>query len=794
MIKKIFTSLLVISVLITAIVFVYFQSLAPQYDGSQQLMGLKSEAKVHFDKYGIPHIYANSDTDGYHALGYVHAQDRLWQMEVVRRIAPGRLSEIFGEKMVDTDKLFRTLGIHQYSESQASDFKKSARPFIQEAAQAYLDGINDFVANGPTPIEFTLLGIEKSSFSLIDVYNTMGYMAFSFAAAHKTEPLVTSILNQWGEDYVKDLDIAINPNTVRMPNSDLPNDAIDIALQIDQIMSELPAAPFIGSNSWVLGPDKTKSGKVILANDPHIAYSQPAVWYEAHLETPNFSFYGYHLAGFPFALIGHNRSYATGITMFENDDTDLYFEELNPKNENQYRYKDRWVNFDYRDEIIKVKDSDDVSLKIKNTVHGPIVNDALDLSTDLAPVSMFWVYTQKKAKLLELTYQFSHLENMDEMRAAAAVIHAPGLNLMYGDIANNYACFSSAHLLKRAEQATPKFIMEGKSGDNDMQGYYDFSFNPKSVNSKNGYAYSANNQPDTLKGVIHPGYYLPEDRARRITSLIEREQQWDVAKTKKMMVDVTSQNAPEVALTIVAAIDTKLLNSLAEEEAYTLLKSWDGNYASNAITPTIFNKMIYQIQEGLFLNKLGQKGFDVYLKTHLMKRSYQPLFANENSVWWDDPNTEGVENRSDIITQAFIDGIAALEAQLGTDMTQWKWGKVHTIEHNHVFSAKEALKTYFNVGPFEVPGSNEVINNYMFRWNKTGVYNVISGPSTRRIVDFDDVEGNSWSILPTGNSGNVFSPFYDNQAEMYAEGEFRKQLMNKEEIVNTAYGTLLLTP
>ncbi|MEO9965773.1 MAG: penicillin acylase family protein [Reichenbachiella sp.] len=794
MVKKLLFFVLLLLLFIIAGAYWYADSSRPKYTGEASLPGLSDGTEAYFDKYGIPHIYADNEVDAYRTLGYLHAQDRLWQMEVVRRIAPGRLSEIFGSKLLKTDKLFRGLGIHQYSIQTLATFEAEGDPVIKAAAQAYIEGVNTFLKDGPTPIEFTLLGIEKTPFTLIDVYNTMGYMSFSFAAAQKTEPLVTRILNDLGEEYINDLDVDINIESATMRS--YPTDTLmeEMAILIDEVLKDLPASPFIGSNSWVIGPEKTESGKVILANDPHIAFSQPAVWYEAHIETEETSFYGYYLAGYPFAIMGHNRQYATGLTMFENDDIDLYLEKVNPENANQYLFEEEVRDFKVRRENIVVKDTANVEMEIRHTHHGPVVNEALGLDPNMPPVSLFWVYTQKPGEILEVTYGFSHLSDFDDARNNVAKIHAPGLNVMYGDINNNYARWSSAHLMKRAPQVNSKLILDGTSKETEMLGYYDFNYNPKSENAPWGFAYSANNQSDTTNGVVVPGYYLPEDRARRIKQLLSAGKKWNVEDTKSMMLDITSNNSPEVARSIVQAVDPKLVNSENEENALSILSSWEGSFELEAVAPVIYNKMVYKIQEALFVNKIGEKGFDAYMKTHLMKRSFQPLFANDSSVWWDDPTTQEVETRSQVITSAFTEGILELENQLGSDMSDWQWSKVHTLEHGHVLGSVDLLRKYFNVGPFPVPGNNEVINNYIYRWTADGAYKTTAGPSTRRIVDFADVEGNSWSILPTGNSGNIFSPHYSDQAEMFVRGEFRRQLMNKQEIVDQSEGVLILKP
>ena len=324
--KKILIGILILLVIAAILGFVYVNSLKPQYSGDLELDGLKAEVSTYFDEYGIPHIYAQNEEDAFATLGYVHAQDRLWQMELVKRIAPGRLSEILGKELLPTDKFFATLGIEEASEKAIAKIDKNSMPY--KLAMAYINGVNQYIEKGATPIEFSLVGVEKEPYTLKDMYNTFGYMAFSFAMAQKTDPMLTAIKEKLGADYLKDLDILSNPNSTFIKNSK-PNIEVfqELSSQITQITKNLPISQFVGSNSWVVSPKKTSTGSVIFANDPHIAYSQPSVWYEAHIVTPNYEMYGYHLAGVAFPILGHNRDFAYGLTMFENDDIDFYIEE-----------------------------------------------------------------------------------------------------------------------------------------------------------------------------------------------------------------------------------------------------------------------------------------------------------------------------------------------------------------------------------------------------------------------------------------------------------------------------------
>lgn len=794
LLKRIAILIVVLLLVTIAAAKLYLQSHSPDYNANLALAGLSGEVELYFDQYAIPHIYTGNENDAFRALGYVHAQERLWQMELVRRIAPGRLSEVFGEATLKTDQFFRMIGLSEYSAESVRHFNESLAAPIREKVLAYLDGINQFVDNGKTPLEFTIMGLEKTHFTPTDVYNITGYMAFSFAMAHKTEPILSYILEKYGNDYLADLDVHVDSSTTVIKSGVGTLGLKDLSMQVQGIMDGLPVSSFIGSNSWVVSGAKTKSGQVLFSNDPHIGFSQPAVWYEAHLNVSGKNLYGYWLAGFPFPQLIHTDHHAIGLTMFENDDIDFFREKQNPENADQYQFKGDWLNYQLREETIKVKDGEDVKMTIKSTVHGPVMNDGIEILHDDAPVSMWWVYPKHPNRTLEASYQLGTAQNMAEARAAASLIHAPGLNVMYGDVEGNVAWWAVAKLPKRPDHVNSKLILDGSTGEDDPLGYYDFSENPQAENPAWGYVYSANNQPISPTGIRHPGYYLPEDRARRIVSLLEAKDDWTAEDFKMMITDVTSENVPEIVASLIADMEQSNLSD-AEKSALQTLKNWSGNFALNQTAPTIYNKFIYHLAHGIFADEMGEEMFNVFNGNHLMKRSMQPLFANLDSPWWDDVSTpSNLETRTEIINDAFKKSIEELAEQLGNDPQNWQWEKVHTLEHNHSFSAVPSLKKYFNVGPFPVPGNTETINNMLNRWQAAGTYEVFAGPSTRRIIDFADVVGNSWSILPTGQSGNVLSDHYSDQAEMYAKGEFRRMLMGKEEIVKVAKYRAVFSP
>ena len=799
-VKKISYGILFILVFLILGAFFYVKHQKPVYNGKLTLSNIKKPVEVYFDSIGVPHIFAKNQQDAYTAMGYLHAQDRLWQMELMRRIAAGRLSEIFGKDkepndnfFLKTDKFFLGMGIEDAGMEAISKLDKNSKPY--KLATAYLNGVNQFIENGPKPIEYSVIGVEQEKFTLKDIYNVFGYMSFSFAMAHRTDPLVTNIQKKFGYKYLKDLALDVDSLTQVIPVYDPKFEvSSEITAQVGNMMDNMPVAPFIGSNSWVVGPSKTKSGKVIFANDPHINYAQPAVWYQMHVICPDYELYGFNLGLMPFPFLAHNRNYAYGLTMFENDDIDFYQEKLNPDNPNEYLVNGKSFPFKVKEKTIKIKGGGTEKLTVRISKHGPIMNDLIDGLDSKNPIAMDWIYTKLESKMLDVGYEMSHSKSIDDFRKAASKIHAPGLNVMYGDATGNYAWFASAKLYKHKNKVNTYTILDGSNGLDDQLEYLDFNKNPKAINYPEGFVYSANNQPDSIAGVgYYPGYYLPRDRAKRIVdelSDMEEIQRFDM---EDLINDVTSSVLPELLPIIVKNIDKSGFTK-NEDIALKTLAVWDGSFELNQVAPTIFIKFKYEYLKNTFQDELGKKGFEQFLETHFYKKQFEKQIRSINSVWDDDITTKDKkETKGEILTKSFKTAVKFLEQKHGNLISEWKWKKVHILTHHHPIGDKLGfLGLHFNVGPFPIKGSNEVLNNQIFHLNGSGEYPVTGGPSTRRIIDFNDIE-NSEAILPTGQSGNIFSKHYKDQAEKFVNGEFVKMLINKQKILQSN-DKLIFTP
>jgi len=780
---KIVGALLLTFAIALVVFFFYFKSTRqPQYAGELILEGLNEQVDVYFTEYGIPHIYAKTDEDAYFAFGYVHAQDRLWQMDLLRHVGSGSLSELFGEDLVKTDKYLRTMGLGKYSKESATAYLQRNHESLP-LVRAYLAGINKYISTNPKTLEHTILGLEIEPFTEENIFQVITYMAFSFSNGPLTDPFLTELSNKLDSNYLKDLHIYHYEGETVIPTHDgrfskLSND-------VASAFRDANIPEFKGSNSWVLSGKKTESGKVILANDPHILFSQPSVWYEAHLNMPGTEYYGYFLAGSPFPPILHTTEFSNGLTMFENDDVDFYTEEIHPEDSNTYRYKMNWEQMVLRNETIKVKDSENVDLVVRSTKHGPIVSDFLKDAPLEDIVSMYWVTSNFDNYFLEILHGFTQTESIDDFEAKAGMLHGPGLNIMYGDKDGNVAWWASGKLIQRRDEQTSKHFYDGSSGLDDPDNHIPFARNPHSINPPSGYIFSANNQPDTVEGIVYSGYYLPDDRAERILQLIESKNKFSVDDIKAMQLDNQSKMFERIKGILLFAIkDTD------ESELLLDLLSWDASFEKDDFRPTVFQKWIYEILEHAMKDEMGDELWEAYKSTHTYKVAIEHLILNEKSKWWDDVNTSETEERLSIIQHSFEKTITDLEDYWGTDYTKWKWGRSHTLTHNH---AMGTALSFLNVGTFGVSGGNEVINNMGFTYSAEKFQHVSFGPSTRRIIDFSDVRNNSWSILPTGQSGNYFSPYYADQAEMFVNGEFRKMMMNLDEI-NKSQNKLVLHP
>lgn len=789
--KWFFAALLIAALTGIAVAWALYTA-EPQRSGQLRLKGLQEPVSVSYDAWGVPHIDAQNEHDAYRALGYLHAQDRLFQMDMLRRIGAGRLSELFGQDSFETDRFFRSLGINRFARQYAERLgNEQDTPYVQ-LIEAYQDGINHYIDSGRMPLEYRLLLTRPDYFDKADIAHVMGYMAYSFAEAFKTDALIDNIRGNLGDRHAQDL-VPGWPESLP-PRRTTPQDVsglLDPLLQqIAQVEKRLPAGQFLGSNAWVVNSQRSLTGAPLLANDPHIGFAVPAVWFEAHIRTPEHEVYGHFLAGIPFPLLGQTRRHAWGLTMLMNDEVDFYRERVNPDNPNQVRAGDRgWQNLTLHEEVIKVRGHEDRLLRMRSSRHGPIINDPPPgtlLTAETAarpPVSLFWSFLNPDNDAAQAFYGLSRATTMAEFEQAASLHGSPGLNLLYADIDDNIAMWAIGRLKRWPTSNNSYSLLSGSSGRDDFLGYQPFSANPRIINPPSGHIFSANNPYPTARTQrVLPGYYAPSERAERLSELLSSTEQFDLASFKDMQLDTRRPQALAMLDDALPLMKEHLFSAdlrPVATRAVEILTEWDGTFTRHQVGATLFQRWQDQLMEALFADELGEQ-FAVFRNTDLAEKSLYSLYWKPASPWWDNRLQPMMDGRQAAIEQAWVQTLESLSEQLGNDVEDWTWDQVSSLQHKHPLSDRLPLGRFLDSQPVAVDGGQESLNNMSFN-NGEDHYHIKAGPSARRLVDLADLN-RSLGINPLGQSGNPFDQHYRDQAELFNQGRYRSQLFDWQAI------------
>ena len=810
--KKIIYRILFVLISILFLIIISLYSLInlskPSNNGIVNISNVLDSVTVIKDQWGIPHIEAKNQHDAIFTYGYTIAKDRLFQMDLQRRLARGELSEILGKDLVKIDKMLRTYMIVHHAKKYISDSSKISTDALKYV-DAFIEGINCFIKNGPKTIEHQLIGAEVRYFDRVDIASMTIYMAFSFMDGMRRDMIYSMIKEKIS---VKNLAIIFpdyadqNYFTIQEANSDTikkrnynESKVTDGDSSYNNLISffdwsesiNIYNPPFHGSNSWILASKRSQSGSPLLANDPHIGLSKPDVWYEAHISYPGFNNYGYYIPTIPFPLIGHDDIKAWGLTMTENDEVDLYAENFNPKNENEVLHNNIWTKSKTINEIIKVKDDEEISFDIRQTAHGPIISDYLE-GYKGKPLAFSWVFYNLDNPIFDLLYELNYAKNITQFESSLSKLVSPGLNFSYADTLDNIAWWVAGRFPVRDSNIYAKTILDGNNPSHEIQSYIPFEENPHLINPESGVIVTANNLPSSKKVGDIPrldGYFRSADRAQRIHKLLSAQKQWKVDELKTIQTDVFLNSGFDIKDELCSTLN-KFENSFSSLEVSIVnsLNQWDGNMKTTSLGATIFQFSMYHIMKEALQPTLGKEYFRLYLNNpdhwdffkNLIYSKIVPFEKEEANVY------------SDLILKGFKSAIKEMKTKWGEDFKKWNWGKVHTIEYEHPLGKVKPLNMILNIGPFSIDGGNNVINKIM---SKPGDHNykVTSLPSTRRIIDIGNKE-NSFSIIPSGNSGNFWSNHYDNQVQPYINGEYRKIYFSKKEVTKNAAKKLLIIP
>ena len=754
----------------------YYKSQQAKRSGSIKLSALETNVQFDFDKYGVPHIKAANELDAQKALGYIHAQDRLFQMEMLRRIGRGKLSEVAGPKTIKLDELFLNLDLASFAKKKAEQLKVE-HPKVYKSAKAYIDGVNTYINLGPTPLDFSLMSITASPFKVEDMYIIMGYVSYSFDKAYKTDLFMSELQQALGDDYLADL--YLDNKSRKMAENQLPLKLRKQFAAIDELLEGLPR--FDGSNAWLISSEKSKTNAPIFANDTHIAISAPTVWWEARISYPGYDTHGYFMSGIPFPILGNSKSSAWGLTIFHKDNTDFFKEKTLASKVVERAGKKYPIHSEMMS--IKVKGHKDYKFERSYTELGPLLRGAFTKRDSSYDLTLSWDYVNPRNNPLWGLYIIGHARNKDEIIAGIRPILCPSLNLFYAD-QQGTTMQTTTGRLKDYQGQNPSFVMDAPK--KKSLSLYPFEKNPYFESDPKGVIYNANQQP--YKGV--DGYYDYPSRHTVIGNYFAKDRKFGVKDTMELQLSSQISYANK-ALSQIVPILEKSKKSLSpyQMDALEALKKWDGNAKKDSIEASIFYELLTMLGINIFNDELQNLDINHFMNTSVYLGSILNILANEESVWWDKTNTAFRETKKDIVVDSFIEATRALKLHFGRKIKHWQWKKFHKYAPQHPIGRKKPMDLVFNFKPSGVAGGLESPSGYRFLL-KPGVKKIVGGAAVRRIIDFSN-PNEFYSIIPGGQSANVFDKHYADQYELFLKGSYRKlKFSNKDKPVST----LTLTP
>lgn len=783
----------------------------PSHQATFPINGITDEVNVHWDPYGTPLIYASDEHDLYFTVGYVHAQERLWQMTLSQLAAEGRFAEFLGEEMIPYDIHQRTLGFWETAkriESETSDE-------ILEILQNYSDGVNSFIDSHPNslPIEFSLLGLKPIHWTPTHTIAISRLMAWDqnqhwwseLSYAYLGEILDPSLFRQIIPAYSDDDPIMNGSNNLDgAAGSAIPFLEREVAIRT--LLSK-QGFPF-GSNAWAVKGSKTATGEPLLAGDPHMGLSIPGFWFEMTLNTENHHISGATIPGSPFVILGQNKNIAWSMTNIMADDTDFFIEQESSDSLGSYVVDSLsspvlLEEFEDRIELIKVKDGDDRLHTVRSTQNGPIISDIHPSGSALIQnklIALRWKGHDVSHEL-EALYKMNRANNMTEFREAVSFFKSPGMNFIYADHEDNIAIFTGASLPIR--DYNPLTFRFGWDSSYQWNGTIPFDELPHVVNPSNNYVSHANNK---LHSDSYP-YYIstfwePASRIIRINEILEASDSLTVESMKMMQYDTYSHHAREITELIIPIIrgadDSEQLAS-----AISYLENWDYQYNSTSTAASIFDLFFMNLSDNLLRSDLGDEAYETLIQLEHLPVMIVSNLLQDESLIFNVTGSMSSETQSNVILTSMLETINQLEEQFGPEPFQWRWENLNTLTLRPPLLGEAALdpeastvlkmvvNNLLNKGPYTARGHGMSINKSQYSWHRPFDMNL--GPSIRRIVDFSTPE-RSLSILPTGQSGHPFSPNYGDQTNLWLEGRYRTIYNDSTFFQRSSYQTMILQP
>ncbi|MCA1609709.1 MAG: penicillin acylase family protein [Acidobacteria bacterium] len=753
----------------------------PVRSGRLRVAGLRGSIRIETDRRGVPTIRAATFEDALFGLGWAHARDRLWQMELQRRVGSGRLAEALGPKLLSTDRFLRTVGFRRAAESAVSALSPAARRRLS----AYRTGVNAYLASSMArPIETTVLRIRIEPFDDADCLVWSKLMAWDLAGNAAGEIRRAKLVARVGPERAAELlpvvpatptilrdeewqppDPAAAPASAPRPRARargrrVPSRAVWQSLEdAFSLASRLGfGGEAVGSNSWVVAGSRTRSGKPILANDPHLGLRTPSIWYLARLEAPGIAVEGATLPGLPGIVIGHNDRIAWGVTNLEPDVQDLYLERLDPKDPSRYLWKGQSLPFETRMEILRVRGAANVRLPVRTTVHGPVVTDVIAGADRLsAPVSLRWTGLDPADRTGEAFLTIDEARDWTTFLAGVALLHAPGQNFVYADVDGHigYTASGAIPIRPRSDGLLP---VSG-AGEDDWTGFIPFERLPRTLDPARGYVVTANNR------VVSDAYPWPlardwsePYRAHRIEDRILSTPRLTREDVRAIQLDRVSYQARDV---LPLLLDTRPADRLSAA-ALARLRGWKGDFSPDSVPASIYAAW-YAALSTMPEDELGEPAAPAVRSRFLI----QSLAAE--SPWCDDVKTPRRETCAEFKSATLSRAVTLLRTRLGADQRNWRWDRLHRARFPHAaFDGVPVLSRLFSLETGQ-GGDASTVNVGAYR--RDGSFRMTDGPSYREIIDLSDLPASLY-VHTTGQSGNPFSAGYRNLLPMWKGGRY----------------------
>lgn len=798
----------------------------PETSGEVDVPGLAAEVDIVRDDYGIAHIYGDNLSDIYFAQGYLHAQDRFFEMDFRRHVTAGRLSELFGDATLDTDKYVRTLGWRRVAEEEVALLSEDSKRFLQ----SYADGVNAYIGSksaSELSLEYTILGLTGPDYTpepwvMADSVAWIKAMAWDLRSNMDDETERAIAAGQVGVERAEELfpDFPFKEREVIVPGPYGAKPAPEgepifkPAIDMQDAMESLTAARSaeevlpvllgtgegIGSNSWVISGERSETGMPLLANDPHLSASIPGIWHQSglHCKTQNdecpLNVSGFGFTGLPGIVIGHNDRVAWGFTNMYADVADLYLEKVKG---DTYYYDGEWLPLENREEVFKIAGGESETITVRSTKHGPLLSD-LDESLTTAgenlakldeepayEVALRWTALDP-APTVDAIFKMNNAQNWEEFRDAASSFAVPSQNLVYADIEGNIG-YQSPGIIPIRGKGDGLWPVPGWDPAYEWTGYLDFEDLPSEFNPERGFVITANHP---VVDDSYP-YYLGSTgaygfRGQRIHELVDVKDKLSVTDMTEIQMDSMNLLAREIVPKLEFDLGSAYYN-----EGLAVLKDWDFQQTADSAAAAYFNEFWRQLLD----RTIGDEIPDIAGGDERWMEMVRQLFKKPNDAWWDDAATPQVkESRDEIVEESLKAARDELTKSQSKDPSKWEWGKGHELKLVHSSlgtSGIAPIEALFNRGPYPVSGGSGIVN--ATSWNAVEGFEVQATPSMRMVVDMSDLDASRWIIL-TGNSGHAYHKNYKDQIDMWVEGETLVWHFSEEKVRENADKTLTLKP